>query len=210
MGLRHWAHGPFELICHAEGHLRSGDDFDRRIALVSFDNSIEISITTYLTLNPVLRGGRALSSASIDLWMKRGYHPKLDFIEDELKARRQTWTVPRDEIIYVHDERNKQYHAGHMGIPAKRVLAVARRASLWIFGLLFNVPDVEKELEDALLDSQPKAPPSPDPEINRRLDERYGLVTIGGQLYYTSEALFAVDGDAYRALGAKRTDGEDT
>jgi hypothetical protein len=47
-----WADGPFELIVHAEMHLRKGEDFDRRIALISFDNSIEVSITTYLTLHP--------------------------------------------------------------------------------------------------------------------------------------------------------------
>jgi hypothetical protein len=45
-----WANGPFELLVHAEGHLRNGDDFDRRIALISFDNAIEVAITTYLTL----------------------------------------------------------------------------------------------------------------------------------------------------------------
>ena len=32
-----WANGPFELLIHAEGHLLNGDDFDRRIALISFD-----------------------------------------------------------------------------------------------------------------------------------------------------------------------------
>ena len=30
-----WAKGPFELIVHAESHLRGADDFDRRIALIS-------------------------------------------------------------------------------------------------------------------------------------------------------------------------------
>jgi hypothetical protein len=56
--LQPWAIGPFELILHAEGHLRNGDDFDRSIALISFDNSIEVSISTYLSLHPLLRGNR--------------------------------------------------------------------------------------------------------------------------------------------------------
>ena len=32
-----WAHGPFEIILHAEMHYRDGDDLDRRIAIVGFD-----------------------------------------------------------------------------------------------------------------------------------------------------------------------------
>lgn len=209
MGLRHWAQGPFELICHAESHLRSGEDFDRRIALISFDNSLEVSITTYLTLNPVLRGHRSYPKVDVEKWL-HNYHSKLDFLDDEIRKRTAAWLVPREEIIWAHDHRNEQYHGGSTGTPEKRVLSVIRTASLWVFGFLFDVPDVEKELEDALLASQPKSPPSPDPTIDRRLDERFGLVEIGGQLYYTSEVLFAVDSDAYRALAAEDADGEDS
>ena len=42
--LEPWKKKPFELIFHAEVHYRRGDDYDRRLALISFDNSIEISI----------------------------------------------------------------------------------------------------------------------------------------------------------------------
>jgi len=43
-----WALGPFEIILHAEMHYRDGDDLDRRIAIVGFDNAIELAIHTYL------------------------------------------------------------------------------------------------------------------------------------------------------------------
>jgi hypothetical protein len=46
--LKPWMHGPFELIRHADGHLREGDDTDRRIALIGFDNAIEVSIDVYV------------------------------------------------------------------------------------------------------------------------------------------------------------------
>jgi hypothetical protein len=39
-------------------HYRSGQDFDRRMALISFDNSIEVSIHTYLGLHPIQRQNR--------------------------------------------------------------------------------------------------------------------------------------------------------
>ena len=36
-----WANKPFELIIHAEIHFQRGDDYDKRLALISFDNSVE-------------------------------------------------------------------------------------------------------------------------------------------------------------------------
>ena len=81
-----WATGPFELILHAEGHLRSGNDFDRRIALISFDDAIEVAITTYLSLHPIQRNNRTYSNTDLDKWLQN-YHSKLDFLEVELKSR---------------------------------------------------------------------------------------------------------------------------
>lgn len=98
-------------------------------------------------------------------------------------------------------QRNDQYHGGRPSIPEKHVLAVIRTASLWIFGFLFDVADVEQELEDALVGDKPKVP-ARDPKIDRRLDNRYGLVEVAGEPYYTSEVLFALDDAAYRTLAA--------
>lgn len=35
-----WAIGPFELLVHAEEYRLRGEDFDRRIALISLNNVI--------------------------------------------------------------------------------------------------------------------------------------------------------------------------
>ena len=80
-----WANGPFELLVHADGHLIGGEDFDRRIALISFDNAIEVAITTYLTLNPIQRGNRSYPKADVEKWLNN-YHSKLDFMEQELSG----------------------------------------------------------------------------------------------------------------------------
>ncbi len=77
--LQPWADGPFELLLHAEGHLPDGEDFDRRMALITFDNAIEVSITTYLSLKPIMRGNRSYATADVDQWT-RNYHTKLDFL----------------------------------------------------------------------------------------------------------------------------------
>ena len=82
--LQPWAIGPFELILHAEEHLRKGEDFDRRIALISFDNSIEVSITTYLSLHPIHRGNRSYKREDVERWL-HNYHTKLEFLDCELQ-----------------------------------------------------------------------------------------------------------------------------
>jgi hypothetical protein len=50
-----WAKRPFELLYHAEIHFQKGSDYDKRLSVISFDNSIEVSITTYLSLKPMQR-----------------------------------------------------------------------------------------------------------------------------------------------------------
>ena len=37
-----WTDGPKELIQHAIDHLSLGSDFDKRIAMISIDNSVEL------------------------------------------------------------------------------------------------------------------------------------------------------------------------
>lgn len=207
MSLRHWAHGPFELLCHAEGHLRNGEDFDRRIALISFDNSIEVSITTYLTLNPMLRGNRQYQRADVERWL-RNYHSKLDFLDAEIQQRQRSWGVSKQDIVWAHDHRNEQYHGGSKGTPEKRILSVIREASFWVFGFLFDVPDVEAELESALRSLLPSPPPSRDPHIDRVLDSRHGMVEVAGHPYHTSEVLFGLDPVAYRDAGAAEDEDE--
>src|SRR6266567_1002740 len=93
-----WTDGPFELLLHAESHLRAGGDFDRRIALISFDNAIEVAITTYLTLHPIQRGNRQYQNAEVELWLSN-YHTKLDFLGLELAARTLAWEVEHGHIL---------------------------------------------------------------------------------------------------------------
>ena len=197
-----WANGPFELLVHAEGHLRGGDDFDRRIALISFDNAIEVAITTYLTLNPIQRGGRWYPKGDVDKWLNN-YHTKLDFVGAEIATRGGSWKVDRAHIVWAHDHRNEQYHGGLKGTPERSVLKIVRDAALWVFAMLFDVRDPEVALERAMLDRAPAAMPTRDRKFDVAIDAEYGILQVGEQSYYVSELLFAVDDAAYRDLGGR-------
>ncbi|MCK4444541.1 MAG: hypothetical protein KAW09_08355 [Thermoplasmata archaeon] len=196
-----WAYGPFELILHAEEHLRKGEDFDRRIALISFDNSIEVAISTYLSLNPIQRGNVSYRKDDVEKWTS-SYHTRLDFLEKELKTRGLTWNVEKGHIIWVHDIRNEQYHGGTKGTPEKQVLSIIREAALWIFSLLYGIQDVDHVLEDAMAATIPPTEPQPDDRIDRAIDAEYEMVEVCGQKYYTSEILFHVDSAAYKEIGS--------
>jgi hypothetical protein len=84
--LKPWARGPFELLLHAELHRRDGDDFDRRMAVISYDIAIEVAITTYLTLNPIQRGNREYPKDRVEKWL-RNFHTKVEFFLIEVRDR---------------------------------------------------------------------------------------------------------------------------
>lgn len=193
----------FELIVHAELHLRDGGDFDRRIAHIGFDNSIEVAITTYLCLNPIQRQNRSYAKADVEKWMPN-YHTKLVFLEQEAKLRGWTLKIPNDELVFYHDIRNNQYHAGGPGIPEAEDLTALRSAALDTFAMLFDVPDAEKVLDNYLqerLVSGDVRPPK-NSTVDKLLDLDDEPVVIAGQPYAVSEALYATDPNAYGAVCA--------
>jgi hypothetical protein len=202
-----WATGPFELLVHAEEHLRAGDDFDRRIALIGFDNAIEITIGAYLSLKPIQRRNRSYPSADVNKWMAN-YHTKLDFLDDEIAARNATWVVDRAYILWCHDSRNEQYHGGYRGVPEKQVLDIARRAALWIFRLLFEVQDAEQRLASAIAEKLSPPAPERNPAYDTAIDGAYETIDIGGQTYSMSEILYSLDYEAYRELGLELSQAE--
>jgi hypothetical protein len=210
--VRNWARGPFDLIVHAEGHLRAGDDIDRSMALISFDNAVEVAIMSYLALNPVHRGGVAYTGADVKRW-SYNYHSKLDFIDEELLRRGGLpWKLDRIDISWAHGERNAQYHEGKGGVPGRRAMKTIRDAAIWIFGLLFDVPDVEKEIEEELAalagPNKPKAAQLP--HYDKAIDGKFGVIKFTrSSSYYASEVLYELDPDAYKDIGAKLHAGEE-
>src|SRR4051812_22839266 len=51
-----WLRGPYQLIEHANGHLKAANDADRIIALIGFDQAIEVCVDVFINLHPRLRG----------------------------------------------------------------------------------------------------------------------------------------------------------
>lgn len=56
MGSQPWISGPCERLQHGLSHLHEDSDSNRRLALLSIDNAVELMIKTYLGLPKRITG----------------------------------------------------------------------------------------------------------------------------------------------------------
>ena len=194
--LKPWAYGPFEVLMHAEMHYRKFEDLDRRIAMIGFDNAIEVSITTYVGLHPIQRGDREYTKAAVDSCLKN-FHTKVDFFLEECRRRSISPVSKKDEIVWFHDVRNGQYHNGGAAIPQRRELDGVRAAAIEVFGVLFDELDVLAALEEHLAAMASPLPPRTD-EHDRLIDNAYPMIDVCGQPEYVSDVLYGLDPNRYR------------
>jgi len=124
-----WTRGPYEIIEHAEVHYHNNTDVDRRIALVGFDNAIEVAISTYLQLNPKLRGGATFPRDDVEKWL-RNYHTKIEFLERFAEDNNIPLESSTAEIVWYHTLRNELYHSGNGMVPEHHCMEGARHAAI--------------------------------------------------------------------------------
>lgn len=137
--MKPWTTASFELLKHAELHRNDGGDFDRRTALIGYDNAIEISIATYLSLHPSQREGLELSKANTGKWLV-SYLTKLEFLEYYVTViLQERMAIGRDEILYFHRIRNDLYHGTPAHVPSLDDVSGIRAAALWVFAILFKI-----------------------------------------------------------------------
>lgn len=153
-----WTRGPIELLRHGEEHLRAGTEFDRRMALISFDNAIEVTIATYLELTPEQRGGVVYPPKQMVEW-KKTYRSKLKFYDQHMRKRQVSVRNAIGQILWHHSLRNQMYHEGNGLSPDTSAVQWMRTAALEVFSNLFKI-DAESLLSQALSPSvepgQPK------------------------------------------------------
>lgn len=203
--LRPWAYGPFEVLMHAEMHYRLGEDLDRRIAMIGFDNAIEVAITTYLNLHPIQRGNRTYPGVEVEKWLQN-FHTKADFFFAECQTRAIVPAAMKDEVVWFHEVRNGQYHNGGAAIPQRRELDGVRSVALEIFAVLFDQTDVFAALELHIATLSPTLPPPRQIEHDRLIDSEYPVIDVCGQPEYVSDILYALDPGRYRETALELRD----
>lgn len=197
--LKPWAYGPFEILLNAELHYRIGEDFDRRIAMIGFDNAIEVAITTYQNLHPIQRGNRQYANADVGRWLYN-YHTKIDFFFQECGARQVAVVIQHDEIVWYHEVRNGQYHVGGATVPQRRELDGVRTAAMEVFSVLFDAPDVSALLDAYVAARTPPPPAQRTDDGDRLIDAAYGMIKVVDRMDYASDILYALDQELYRYI----------
>ena len=197
--LKPWAYGPFEILLHAERHYLSGEDIDRRLSMIGFDNAIELAITTYLSLHPIQRGGQTYKNEDVEKW-SNNYHTKADFFFLECKSRGVVPNAKQDEVVWFHAVRNGQYHAGGSTVPNQRVLSGVRAVALEVFSVLFDQKDASLLLEEHIAMMSPSPSPPRTDAHDRLIDQAHDMIGVCGRVEYASELLYALDPARYREV----------
>lgn len=105
-----WTDGPRELIQHAVDHLRIGGDFDRRIAMISVDNAVELMVKTYLGLPERTRGSKGPGRRELEA-ASESFPNLLDLLQTF--AADKITGLSLDDIEWYHRLRNQLYHSGN-------------------------------------------------------------------------------------------------
>lgn len=110
-----WATGPAEILKHGLDLLAKESDTNRRLAIISIDNSVELMIKTYISL-PKRINGLAISRREITE-ASESFPKLLDALETHAESKLDG--INLGEIEWYHRLRNELYHQGN-GLTVER------------------------------------------------------------------------------------------
>lgn len=104
-----WASGAMELLQHAEEHLQKNSSFDRKMAFISIDNCVELTLKSYLSLPKRFWKEKSPTRSELDN-AYNSFPALLDSIEQY--AINKVEGVELIDIEHYHRIRNTLYHQG--------------------------------------------------------------------------------------------------
>lgn len=129
-----WVGGPGEILKHGLRLLEDDSDSNRRLAMISIDNSVELMIKTYLGL-PKRITGLSLSRKEYQE-VSNNFNDLLDALERYAESKVEG--IDLGEIEWFHRLRNELYHQGNgLTVEREKVEVYAQIANL-LFKNLFG------------------------------------------------------------------------
>ncbi|MBW2739700.1 MAG: hypothetical protein JRE64_12815 [Deltaproteobacteria bacterium] len=132
-----WIDGPRELLQHAIDHLTHGDDFDRRVAMISIDNAVELTIKTYLGLPKRALDHQGPSRKELEQ-ASESFPALLDLLEKY--ASEKIVGLGLDDLEWYHRIRNQLYHSGNGITVEKSKVETYFELASGLFENLFGSP----------------------------------------------------------------------
>ncbi|MEO7861652.1 MAG: hypothetical protein ABIU05_14680 [Nitrospirales bacterium] len=146
-----WASGAIELLRHADSHIHLETAFDRRIAFISIDNSVEKSVRTFLSL-PKSKSGVSVPRKDLDS-VEISFPGLLSLLWTHAALR--LTGVDEADIEHYHRIRNKLYHDGTgLSVDEQYLLAYRQIAVLMLknlFGIDLGEPKPAPTLEHLIV-----------------------------------------------------------
>lgn len=110
-----WANGPKEILKHGLDLLKKDNDTNRRLAIISIDNSVELMIKTFLGLPKRINGLKITRKEYEEF--SESFPKLLDALENH--APDKLIGIDLGEIEWYHRLRNQLYHQGN-GLTVER------------------------------------------------------------------------------------------
>lgn len=129
-----WASGPAEILKHGLQLLQKDNDTNRRLAMISIDNAVELTIKTYLGLP------KRVTNLNISRSEYQGFAESFPKLLDALEtyASDKLDGIDLGEIEWYHRLRNQLYHQGNgLTVERDKVEIYAELANV-LFANLFD------------------------------------------------------------------------
>jgi hypothetical protein len=129
-----WASGPAEILEHGLDLLRKESDANRRLAMISIDNAVELIIKTYLGLPKRVTGLKIARAEYQDF--SESFPKLLDALEKYGASK--LGSLDLGEIEWYHRLRNQLYHQGN-GLTVERIkVEIYGQLAVALFENLFD------------------------------------------------------------------------
>src|SRR5947209_1251175 len=136
-----WASGPGEILQHGLSLLQKDSDVNRRLAMISIDNAVELMVKTYLGLPKRVTGLQIGRDKFREI--SESFPKLLDALETHASDKLDG--VDLGIIEWYHRLRNELYHQGNgLTVERDKVEVYAELAKL-LFKNLFGFPLPVKE-----------------------------------------------------------------
>ncbi len=131
-----WASGPGEILAHGISLLRTDNDANRRLSLLSIDNAVEQTIKTFLGLPKRVTGLNLTRKEYEEI--SESFPRLLDALNTHAPER--LGDLDLGEIEWYHRLRNQLYHEGNgLTVEKDKVVVYARLAQV-LYESLFGAP----------------------------------------------------------------------
>ncbi|MES2937840.1 MAG: hypothetical protein V4864_09160 [Pseudomonadota bacterium] len=148
MATQPWAAGPREILEHGIGLLRKDSDKNRRLALLSVDNAVELTIKTYLGLPKRISGINVPRKEYAEF--SESFPKLLDALEQYAPSK--VSGIDLGEIEWFHRLRNQLYHQGNgLTVDRDKVEIYSELAKLLFEGLFDTTLAFDPEDQHQLL-----------------------------------------------------------